>query len=201
MNFLDNFVIPQPDYNLNLLNVFLVLGLTIFMVYSGILFGSIILSVYYKNKSKNFNDSYSRISLEYAGLITDKWIYGFGLGAVPFLSVIFIYMQLLHKSEVAVVNYLTLSFVLYIAGMVLAFNYNKAFHLAKVFDKVSLSNSDADEKTNSDFEAVNNNAKSKLNSLGNFSIILQIVAYWYLMAALSLAVHPNEWANSNFISI
>lgn len=89
MEFLDKLVIPQPDYNLNLLNYFLILGLSIFLAYAALLLGSTIMSVYFKNKSKSHNDNYANLSRDYISLVTDSWIYAFGLGIIPFLAIIF----------------------------------------------------------------------------------------------------------------
>ncbi|GAB1370849.1 hypothetical protein MASR1M45_09110 [Candidatus Kapaibacterium sp.] len=93
MELLDKLVIPQPEYNLVLLNYFLMLGLSIFFVYTGALYGSMILSVYFRGKSKGFN-KYSFLTKDFADIATDKKSYGYGLGVVTFLSIIFIYASI-----------------------------------------------------------------------------------------------------------
>lgn len=198
MNFLDTLVIPQPDYNLNLLNVLLIIALAIFVVFSTTLFGSTLLSVYYKRKSKSFNDDNSKLALAYSELVTDKNMYAFGLGVIPFLSIIFIYIQLLHKANSDVATYMIASFVLYLIGLISAFNYRKAFSLAKIFDNVNRNYSTDDNIVKEEINFVSEESNSKFNSLGNISIIFQFIAYWIFVGAVALASSPASWKGSNF---
>lgn len=197
MNFLDSLVIPQPDYNLNLLNVLLIIALAIFVVFNATLFGSTILSVYFKRKSKSFNDDNSKLALTYSELVTDKNMYAFGLGVIPFLSIIFIYLQLLHKANSAVTIYMLLSFALYLVGLISAFNYRKAFSLAKIFDNVNKNYSSDDSIIKDEINFVSEESYSKYNSLGNISVIFQFLSYWIFVGSVALAINPSTWAGSN----
>jgi len=197
MNLLDTLVIPQPDYNLNLLNVLLIIALGIFVVFSATLFGSTILSVYFKRKSKSFNDEASKLALLYSELVTDKNMYAFGLGVIPFLSIIFIYIQLLHKANGDVAIYLLLAFVLYLVGLITAFNYRKAFSLAKIFDNVNKNYSADDSIIKNEINFVSEESNSKFNSLGNVSVIFQFIAYWIFVGSVALASNPAHWEGNN----
>ncbi len=197
MNLLDTLVIPQPDYNLNLLNVLLIIALGIFVVFSATLFGSTILSVYFKRKSKSFNDDASKLALSYSELVTDKNMYAFGLGVIPFLSIIFIYIQLLHKANGDISIYLLLAFVLYLVGLITAFNYRKAFSLAKIFDNVNKNYSADDSIIKNEINFVSEETKSKFNSLGNVSVIFQFIAFWIFVGSVALASNPAHWAGNN----
>lgn len=201
MNFFDSFIIPQPDYNLNLLNVFLIIGLAIYIAYSGILFGSTILSVLFKNRSKNFNDNNSYFAIDYSNLATEKAIYGFGLGIVPMLSVIFVYMQLLHKSDTSVINYLIISFLFYLIALIVTFNYKKTYNLSKIFDAVHSKIENADIEKDENFTEIYEESKSKYHLFGNLSIILQFISYWFFFGAIGLAINPKNWANVNFVTL
>jgi len=201
MNFFDSLIIPQPDYNLNLLNVFLIIGLAIYIAYSGILFGSIILSVFFKNRSKSFNDNNSHFAIDYSNLATEKGIYSFGLGIVPMLSVIFVYMQLLHKADTSVINYLIISFLFYLIAIIVTFNYKKTYNLSKIFDAVHSKIENADIEKDENFTEIYEESKSKYNLFGNLSIIFQFISYWFFFGAIGLAINPKNWANVNFVTL
>ncbi len=200
MEFLDKLVIPQPDYNLNLLNYFLILGLSIFMTYAALLLGSTLMSVYFKNKSASHKDNFAKLSRDYISLVTDNWIYAFGLGIIPFLSIIFIYTQLLHKQPVAIVSYLTFSFILFLIAIILAYRYKKSLHLINVFTHIKEKISISDDII-TDIDNLSNEAESGKNRTGTWSAILMFIALWFFVGAISFAMTPDEWWYGNALSV
>ena len=124
MSILDGLVIPLPTANLELLNYLLILGMLVFLTYSGVLLGSMLLSVLYKFRATDdLNDKNNVLSKEFSDVATNSLTNAWGLGLVPFIAIIFIYAQLLHKIEVGVVNYLIVAFLLYGAGLFLIYRY------------------------------------------------------------------------------
>lgn len=200
MEFLDKLVIPQPDYNLNLLNYFLILGLSIFLAYAALLLGSTIMSVYFKNKSKSHNDNYANLSRDYISLVTDSWIYAFGLGIIPFLAIIFIYTQLLHKQPVAIVSYLTFSFFLFLISTVLVYRYKKSLHLSNIFTNIKEKISGTDEIIN-DLDTLSNDAESGKNRAGTWSVLIMFIALWFFVGSISFAMTPDDWWYGGILSV
>jgi cytochrome c len=202
MDFLDKLVIAQPDYNLNLLNYFMIIGLSIFLIFSGTLFGSILLSVYFKGKSKSFSDKYAKLALDYAGLITEKPAYGFGLGIVPFLSIIFIYAQLLHKAEVSVVGFLSIAFLIYLAAVVMAFSYKRTLKLSKVFDYIGNKfKNEIDSADNQEVNGLNIQAHQQNRSRGKWSLTLFLISMWIFTGSVSLALNSQHWVHSSILDV
>ncbi|PKL86646.1 MAG: hypothetical protein CVV22_00720 [Ignavibacteriae bacterium HGW-Ignavibacteriae-1] len=200
MEFLDKLVIPQPDYNLNLLNYFLILGLTIFLAYSGVLFGSMTLSVYFRNKSKKATDNNAKLSRDYADLITDNWIYSFGLGIVPLLSIIFIYTQLLHKQPVAIVTYLTIAFLFYLISLLLVHKYKKSLHLSLLFSALKNKVGESDE-VSAEIESLNNSTNTTKGMTGTWSVVLLFISMWIFVGAVTFAMNPDSWVFGNSLTV
>lgn len=200
MEFLDKLVIPQPDYNLNLLNYFLILGLTIFLAYSGVLSGSMSLSVYFRNKSKKVTDNNAKLSRDYADLITDSWIYSFGLGIVPFLSIIFIYTQLLHKQPVAIVSYLTLAFLFYLVSVLLVHKYKKSLHLSQLLSALKNKVTDSEE-VSAEIETLNDSTNATKGMTGTWSVILMFISMWIFVGTVTFAMNPDSWWHGNVLTV
>ncbi|HRP01541.1 MAG TPA: cytochrome c [Candidatus Kapabacteria bacterium] len=192
MNFLDKLVIPQPDYNLNMLNALLVLALAVYIIYNATMFGSILLSVFFKRKSKSNEDNSAKTALSYAALVTDKFMYAFGLSIVPFLSIIFIYTQLLHKANPEIAAYLMYAFVLYVIGLALAFLYNKV---------LATGSKSANDDKSFNLQGINLASYSRFNPYGFISLVFQLLSYWILIASINLASHQSHWANDGFVKM
>jgi cytochrome c551/c552 len=201
MEFLDKLIIPQPEYNLVLLNYFLMLGLSIFFIYTGALFGSMIMSVYFKGRAKGFNH-YSFLTKDYADIATDKKSYGYGLGVVSFLSIIFIYAQLLHKTDVGVVSYLVIALILYIAAMMTMFNYKSSLHLSSIFSNIkSQVTGKIPDAAILEIDEINQSANDSKNSTGTWGIILMSFAMWFFIGALMLSTDRTSWEGSSILTI
>lgn len=201
MDLLDKLVIPQPEYNLVLLNYFLMLGLSIFFIYTGALYGSMLLSVFFRGKAKGYNHQ-SFLTKDYADIATDKKSYGYGLGVVSFLSIIFIYAQLLHKTGVGVVSYLTIALILYVAAMMTLFNYKSSLHLSSIFgnikDKIK---GNVPDSTIAEIDEINDTASTQKNSAGTWGVILMSFAMWFFIGAVALSVDKSAWDSSSVLTI
>lgn len=201
MEFLDKLVIPQPEYNLVLLNYFLMLGLSIFYIYSGALYGSMILSVYFRGKSIGFN-RYSCLTKDYADIATDKKSYGYGLGVVSLLSIIFIYSQLLHKTNSDITAFLAISLVLYIAAIMALFSYKNSLHLSSIFGNIiEQVEGKVPESTIDEIESVNQNASELKNSTGTWGIILMTAAMFFFTGAVSLSTDRAAWETTDILNL
>lgn len=71
MELLDKLVIPQSEANLMLLNLLQMVALTALLIYSGILFGSISLSVWFNRKARKEQSlKFAYMAKDLADLIT-----------------------------------------------------------------------------------------------------------------------------------
>lgn len=195
MDFLDKLVIPQPDYNLELMNGLLIFALMIFLVHSGILFGTMILSVFYKpDKYSEKNRNKYLFAKELSEVLTGNVTYLLGVGFVPFLAIIMFYTQLLHKADVNVVSYLLLALVLYSVGIYFLYRYNKSYELDNVLLKVK--NNMKDDEDFANLDESNSNIKK---SSGFWGMIFLFFAMWIFIGSVALAVDRTLW--DKYISV
>lgn len=195
MEFLDKLVIPQPEANLILLNFLQMIALTALLTYSGILFGSSVLSVWFNRKArKEKSQKFAFLAKDMIDLITTGKLFAFGLGVVPFLAIIMIYMQLLHQSGAFVTKYLIFSFVIYLAAIVLIHIYQHAADLNFIFgffkSKIKIDESD---KQTRDFIDFYEETKSLHSRTGFWGAILLAVSLFLFIGSLTLAVENWRW--------
>ncbi len=202
MDFFDSLVLPHSGDNLILLKYLLILANVVFLIFSGVLFASSILSYIFRNRSRQIakkgpefiNEShfFFRLSSDYIDLITASKIMGFGLGIIPFFSIIMIYNQLLYLTSVNISGFLLFAFLLYLIGIVLAYSYKHSLHLNWIFKRTN-------PNENIDIEEIENYqiATEKLNARTSvWSIIFLFFSLWFFVGSTALVVDKTHWAGS-----
>jgi cytochrome c len=189
MDILDKLVIPQPEYNLVLMNYLLMFGMVILLVFTGGLFGSTLLSIYHRpdDKKNDPDGKFARFSREMAGLITSNVSYAWGLGIVPFLAIIFMYAQLLHKTGSDLTSFMLIAFVLYVPAVFMIFKYKKSLDLSNVYDyiKGKVDKDDSDEMKT--FEEIGKEAEFAKTKSGRWGLILLFISMWFFLGSMALA--------------
>lgn len=197
MEFLDKLVIPQSAENLLLLNYLQALAQMIFLIYAGVLFGSTIFSVYFNiSGKKSGNEKYLNLSKDMIDLITSQKSFAFGLGIVPFLSLIFSYIQLLSNTGVPVPLYLTLAFFLFLAAIMMIYVYQHTSdltHVIKYFDR-TVERSVPDRRTKYYLEFRNTNENLSARS-GVWGALVLFLSLWLFIGSINLAVESEKWGS------
>lgn len=199
MDFFDSLVLPHSGDNLILLKYLLILVNVVFLIFSGVLFSSSILSYIFRNRSRKLlkngqgalTDShfFFRLSSDYVDLITSSKMMGFGLGIIPFFSIIMIYNQLLYLTTVNISGYLVFAFILYLIGIILAYSYKHSLHLSWIFKRIN-PNENIDEEEIQNYKI----ATEKLNSRTSiWSIIFLFFSLWIFVGSSALVVDKAHW--------
>lgn len=199
MDFFDSLVLPHSGDNLILLKYLLILANVVFLIFSGVLFSSSILSFIFRNRSKKLakqgseflseSQFFFRLSSDYIDLITASKIMGFGLGIVPFFSIILIYNQLLYLTTVNISGFLIFAFILYLIGITLAYSYKHSLHLSWIFKRIKQNESIDEEEINNYKEAT-----EKLNSRTSiWSIFFLFFSLWIFVGSSALVVDKSHW--------
>lgn len=200
MELLDKLVIPQPENNLYFMNYLLVIALVIFWIYSALIVGSSILSLIFRSRASSEQDDNSLLSREYIDLVTSKFSYAFGLGFIPFLAIIFLYMQITAKTVGNVLGYLGFSFVVFLVGLFFIYNYRRSLHLRRIFARFDSTkpegSEDGDEYSN--FKSSNNAIYS---FTGNWGFILVLVAMWVFIGSITVADDPKFWGHETLFNV
>jgi cytochrome c len=195
MEFLDNSVLPQSSHHMHLLKYLLVLTNLILYSYVGTLWGSFVISLYYKGLAKKHNtQKYNEIAKYIIDLVTFNKSVSFGLGIIPMLSSAFCYAQLLHLSGTQAAGYIIISSVFLFISIIFVYTYKHTFHLSDILDRSANDSTDniSDEKKNY------LDGTKKLNSSSGFwgvtTLSLSILFY---LSASQFASDSTSWSQRN----
>ncbi len=196
MSIFDGLVILQKEANINLLNYLLILSKLIFITYSGTLIGSYILSYIFNLRNKGYNVTYQLLARDYINLITPNKTIAFGLGVVPYISIVLIYAQLLYKTESPVIDYLLWGFILYLLGLLGVYSYKHSLQLSLQLSKIT----PPQEIEEGDLYHYSQ-AISRLKSrAGIWGLIVLFISLWIMISSSHLAVKNEKWITATFIS-
>ncbi len=202
MEFLDKYVLPQSAHHIVLLKYLLVLSLLIFIPYISLMIGSMIFSLFFKNKSvKNNRKTYYKFSKFLIDMITFNKVSAFGLGLLPLLSITFSLAQLLHLSNIPAPGYLLIASLIYVLALVFIFTYKYSFHIKDILGAVSQGNN-IDEEIKDESSLYLARANKLLKKSGVIGLVLLLFSVYLFVTSLHLASSQEYWnTETHFISI
>lgn len=195
MNFLDNIVLPQSEHHMVLLKYLLVLTFIILLPYLSTLFGSLVLSLYFKSKGSQ-QHKYSRFAKELIDQITFNKSISFALGITPLLSSAFCYAQLLHLTGLNVPEYILTSTLFFIVAIIFIYTYKYTFHLTDIFEYAS-DNVIKENKIQDDLTFYKTRTAGLNRKSGIFGIIFLSISIYLFIAAIQLAADSPNWGSKN----
>jgi cytochrome c len=134
--------------------------------------GGSLFSVIYDSKGLgNKDNEYIRFAKDILTKLTINIYVGFGLCIIPLLTITFIYAQLLYGADIISINFLAISVILYIIGLILINVYKKI--IAK-----------------EDTEIPNKLSKRSIGWLGT---LLLFVATFFYVASVTMASNLQNW--------
>ncbi len=197
MDFLDNLVLPQSAHHMLLLKYLLVLTYILLIPYLSILFGSLVLSVYYEKKAAKTSDKkYYQFAKELIDQITFNKGGAFALGVVPMISAAFCYAQLLHLTNLIVPEFILVAVLIFLIALILIYTYKYTFHLKDIFSLVSGQSKTQDE-LNEEVESYATKTSRLHKHSGSYGLTLLIIAVYFFIGAVQLAGDKNAWETSN----
>lgn len=197
MEFFDNLALPQSHDHLILLKYLLGLTFTLFLPYLSILIGASFFSIILKRKAgKNSDENYIRLARGLVNIAALNRNVVYALGIIPFLSAIFVYIQVLQNSSAGVVSILITSFVLFIIGLILFFSYKNSFNLKSIFSYIEKKNYLIDDdSTRETISAYKEDATQRYKNADLWSFILFILASLLIITSVVLAANPDKWGS------
>ena len=188
MEFLDKLVLPQSLEHIQLLHYMMMLVLFLYIPFTGLLMGSISLSLYFKRKARLTGDPlYLKLSSDIIRTATFKKTAGFILAMMPPFVLTFIAAQILHQMKIASVGYLFFGALLGIPAVILVYIYRYSLEFKGLFKKM-----EGDNEVESYFESA-----SDLNRFsGPWALFMMISSTYFVIAGVALGIYSNEWAAS-----
>jgi cytochrome c len=195
MDFIDNSVLPQSVHHLVLLKYLLVLTFIIFFTYTGILFGSTVLSLYFKRRADKSGDvRFKKFSKVLIDQITFNKGIAFALGITPMLSAMFCYVQLLHLSKSSIPFYIFISLIFFTAALILLYTYKHTFHLKEFFKHAEVKENEGEDTSGKQDFTEYADKTTKLNTKsGLYGIICLVISSYIFIGAVQLAGNTKNW--------
>jgi len=194
MEFLDKFVIPQSFEHIQLLHYLATLVLFLFVPFISIVFGSTILSLFFRKKGTAESDKgmlcYAK---DLSSMFTVNKSVGIVLGIIPLLTILIIYVQLLHSTGNLSITYIFVSLLLITVALIFIYTYRYSMSFNLIFN--SIQNFEPKDKSVSG--EINKFSKASRNlsmKAGTYGVVLLLLAVWFLLAGLDLSLYP---ANAN----
>jgi len=119
MEFLNVIAIPHSEQVLKLLEVLFFIGFSLFVLYFAYLFGSSVYSLFFILKSlKTKDEAHLEAAKNLLNFSSKGYVAFIGLGLVPMLSVYYSLLQFIQKAPNDFFNFLLISFVLFVATVI-----------------------------------------------------------------------------------
>lgn len=200
MNILDQSVLPQSSHHLVLLKYLLVLAYILFIPYVSVLFGSLSLSLFFREKAERSGESiYKRFSKDLIDLITFNKGVALALGVIPLLSSVFGYAQLLHTSGSNVPEFLFFAVLFLIIALFLIYTYKYTFHLKDIFKYAEEKKDIGEYETELEEEIASYSVKTGRmhRRSGFYGMVFLIISVYFFVASIQLASDTQRWASGN----
>ncbi|MCX7876175.1 MAG: c-type cytochrome [Melioribacteraceae bacterium] len=196
MEILDKIVLHQSAHHMELIKYLLVLTHFLFIGYAGLLLGSLILSIYFRNRFNKTNEKKYYLAVKkIIDLATFNKGASFTFAIVPLLSAMFGYSQLLHLTNINIALYLFWSAIFLFISLIFIYSFKYSIHLRDIFQFADQSNIESD-----DVKTEIQHYKSSTNILylksGKYGLFLLLVAIYFYSVASQLAVDLNNWNNN-----
>lgn len=169
MNFISN-LISTPTKEHLLLNHYIIIVISLlFLFYIGILFGSVLLSLIYFNRSRNEeNPLFLKLSKDLANTFIGNKSTGIVLGIIPSFVLLIAFSQILFDTSILISQYLLYVFLLTIASVVFAHLFKNSLASEEKTDQVR-------------------------NLWGTLTILSLVLMIFTFISSTSLILFPSQW--------
>lgn len=204
MEFIDKLVIPATANHVLLIKYMLIISLTLFTPYLGMVLGATFLSTRYAKKGKaEGNKNYTRFAKDVIEKLTITQGAELALGSIPVLSALFAYAQLLYMSKTITVSIMALAAVLFIIAFVFVYKYRNTFKVESVMQSfrkfVNKDEMKKDVDSIEEIEAFEDEVLSVNSSSGTAAKWLLVIAAYLFAGTMALAANPERWEHVNNI--
>jgi cytochrome c551/c552 len=196
MEFLDNLVLPQSAEHIRLINYLLVLIFFLFIPYIGILLVTSILSLVYRGKGiREANPVYTEYSASLIRIPTLNKSVGVILGIIPFLTIILMIAQIMHRTDTSILEFLFASFIFGTIGIILIYTYRYSFDFENIYNRVQ--DKIIDEELSSILKKTSGGSSRLAAKSGLWGVITLVIGLWFLLTAVTIIYYPFLWQSDS----
>ncbi len=201
MEFLDKIVLHQSAHHMELIRYLLILTHFLFIGYTGLLLGSVLISYFFKIKyDKSKNETYYFNIKKFIDLATFNKGASFTFALIPILSSMFGYSQLLHFSNINVALYFFWSALFLFIALIFIYSFKYSIHLKDIFSLAENSNIQQ-ESLKSEIEHYKSSANILYTKSGFYGLLFLLISVYFYSVASQVATDLNNWnPNRSFIT-
>jgi cytochrome c551/c552 len=193
MNIFDQLIIPPTADHTEMLNIFLVFSLLLFIPFSSILLGSSVFAYIFNFLGRKYdNGIYQRFAKDILDKLIISLSAGIGIVIVPVLSVTFVYAQMLWGANVISVGVLLLASIFYTAGVILLYRYKNSMNSISIVE--SFKKMAGKVKLSKDIQEYEETAKSIKKQSGFAGMFCLLCATFLFAGATTLSEDPLQWS-------
>lgn len=193
MEFLDKIVLHQSAHHMELIKYLLILTHFLFIGYTGLLLGSVLISYYFKRKyDKSKNETYNLYVKKFIDLATFNKGASFTFALIPILSSMFGYSQLLHFSNINVALYFFWSALFLFIALIFIYSFKYSIHLKDIFSLTENSNIQH-ESLKSEIEHYKSSAYLLYTKSGFYGLLFLLVSIYFYSVASQVAIDLSNW--------
>jgi cytochrome c551/c552 len=192
MGFLDSLVLPVSGEHLNLLNFLLLCATLMFTIYTGVLFGSIFISTWYRRRGITRGSKFAeRFSRDIVDVITTNPTMWFGFGLMPLLAVAFIMIQLTHSTGVATPSMLLVLLPIYGFALLASYFYRHSFLFSDLYDAFKGQRNKKEDFRTKSASKYHHSMKGVNETTAFWSLSLLMISMWIFTTAMHAAKNPD----------
>ena len=198
MDFLDNLAIPATSKHLALLKVILVLSMTIFLPFFGMLLGGTAFSSIFNSYGRRIkNKLFVRLAKDIIDKLAINRFVGLGLGVIPLLAITFCYAQLMFEVKVISVSLLFVSTLFLALAINFIYSYQNTFQIESLIesfkniagiDRHELETKLPEDITDYEFDLMNTNSNS-----GNYALVLLLLSAFFFAGGTTIALYSDRY--------
>jgi len=194
MDLLNELVIPPSENHIMLVKYMLVISLILFIPYISMVLGASFISTYFNKKGREENNpSYLRFAKDVIEKLTISRSAELALGAIPAVSALFAYAQLLYASKSITIGIMALSVLMFMVSFVFIYRYRSSFQIIRLLDSVKGMVSSSDTKVSSDISRLEDSVLSSNAVAFSFGKWMLFAAAYLFTGAKALAGNPARW--------
>jgi cytochrome c551/c552 len=193
MEFFDNLVLPQSADHIRLINYLLVLILFLFLPYIGIMLVSSIISVFYRSKGiRQGAQLYKDFASVLIRIPTYNKSVGVILGIIPFLTITFMVLQVMHGTNTFILQFLLASFITGTIGVILIYTYRYSLDFEGIYYRIKNQYHSSDT-VDEEIERSSAGSKHLASKSGIWGVLSLIVSLWLLITSTTMMLNPELW--------
>jgi len=198
MNIFEHLISPPSSEFTSVLYFIQIITYLLFIPYTCLLTGGLILSsVYYNKANKKQNSEILKLSRDIINKTIINKTTGFGLGIIPLITTATIFLQFFYTSNTVPASLLIISILLYVTAYILSYSYKSLINIKEIinsleYTKTHESNIKSEDsyKLRENIEIFKYDISKKISLYGKLAIFFLLLSVFFLFGSVTIYSNP-----------